>query len=446
MSEFIEKNSTNSIKDLITLVEIPTVTARGGENSKAILTELTRMFGNTGFEINIIETQGQPVFTAILDNKRTTTLLFYDHYDVQPEDPIKKWTSPPYKPEIREGKIFGRGVADNKGEIVTRLWAIKMMQDLGKEIPVNIKFVIEGEEEVSSPNLPDFVNDNRDLISADACIWEFGGTNAAGKQEIWAGVKGICYVQLKTETGTKDLHSALGAIIPNSANHLVAALASLRDDKTDRIMIDNYYDTVLEPTADQIEDISKIEIDEESLKSIWGIKGFIHESSGLELLKKYYFNPTCTICGIWSGWQGIGGKTVLPAIARAKIDFRLVPDQTPDTVIKLLKDHFDKNGFDIEIEWHEGYPPAYTPLNSPFVRIVKEVVSEVYNHEPVIHPWSPGSGPLYLFSDLMPVLSIGVGNKGSNAHSPDENINLGDFKQGQLCIARLLQRMPEINQ
>ncbi|MFW9997804.1 MAG: M20/M25/M40 family metallo-hydrolase [Candidatus Odinarchaeota archaeon] len=441
MKQIVDKSIKDAITDLFKLVEIPTVTAKGGDSTPAILQELNRIFNALDFETSIVETPGQPVFTAFLDNKKPKTLLFYNHYDVQPAEPLDKWTSPPFQPEVRNGKIFGRGIADNKGEIIVRAYAIKMLQELRIEIPVNIKFVIEGEEEVSSPNLPLFVDKHRNFLAADACIWEFGGKNISGRQQIWAGVKGICYVQLKTTGPKKDLHSAFGAIVPNPANHLVAALASLRDDLTDKILIENYYDPVINPSEDLLKALEDIEFNEEKYKVEWGIDTFLKGNTGKELLMSYYFNPTCTVCGIWSGWQGEGGKTVLPAVAQAKIDFRLVPNQTPDRVIALLQAHFKKHRFNVEIEWFEGSPPAYTPLNDPFVKLLREVMRDVYNHDPIIHPWSAGSGPLYLFSDLMPVLSVGVGNASSNVHGPDENIEVEDFKTGQLCIANLILKM-----
>ena len=453
MQNYVEENFDQAIEDLFKLIRIPTVTAKGGENSKLAISELTRIFSPLGFTTAAVETKGgkgQPVFTAVLDSNKPKTLLFYDHYDVQPAEPFDLWTSPPFEPEIREGKIYGRGVADNKGHLISRVYAVKMLQKLRgeRDLPVNVKFVVEGEEEVSSPNLGGFVEQNHDFLFADqtSCIWEFGGKNASGFQEIWAGVKGICYVQLKTmgkNFPKKDLHSAYGAVVENPANHLVAALASLRDDKTDRILIRDYYDTIIPPSEELLQTISRIEkeFDEEKLKEVLGVQEFIQGLTGMDMLKKYYLNPTCTICGIWAGWQGEGGKTVLPAEAHAKLDFRLVPKQTPKDVINKLRNHFREQRFNVEIEWYEGYPAAFTPLSDPFVQTVKEAMIEVYNHEPILHPWSPGSGPLHLFSDYIPVLSIGVGNAESNAHSPNENIEVEDFKLGQICIARLMEKM-----
>ncbi len=447
LEDFAEKNLDNALEDLFKLTRIPTVTAKGGEHSSEAIAVLTKIFNGLDFKCSVNETKGEPVFTSTLDVNKPKTLLFYDHYDVQPAEPFDQWKSPPFDPEIREEKIYGRGVADNKGNIIARAYAVKMIQELRGELPVNVKFVIEGEEEVSSPNLKEYVDTHHDYLFSDqtSCIWEFGGTNTLGLQEIWAGVKGICYVQIKTTGPKRDLHSAYGAVVENPANHLVAALASLRNDQTDEILIENYYDPIITPSEEVLTAISKIKdiMDEEKQKEQLGIKKFIGGLHGEELLKKYYLGPTCTICGIWSGWQEEGGKTVLPAEAHAKLDFRLVPNQTPEDVIQMLRDHFKKKNFNVEIEWFEGYRPAFTPLSVPFVELLKEAMVEVYGHEPIIHPWSPGSGPLYLFADHMPVLSIGVGNAGSRAHAPNENIKVEDFKQGQVCIARLMEKMAE---
>jgi acetylornithine deacetylase/succinyl-diaminopimelate desuccinylase-like protein len=444
MANFVEQNLDKSLDNLFQLIKLPTVTAKGGDFSEPALSELERIFTQLGFSIQIHETKGQPIFTAELNNNCKNTLMFYDHYDVQPAEPLDLWNSPPFEPEVRDGRIWGRGAADNKGEIIVRASAINMLQELRGNIPINIRFIIEGEEETSSPNLGEFTVKNENFFhNVQGCIWEFGGTNASGIQEIYAGVKGICYVQLKTTGPKKDLHSALGAIIDNPANHLIAALASLRDDKTDQILLPDHYVNVIKITPEMKEAVKKASqfFDEDKQKQQWGIDSYMHNLTGYNLHSKYYFSPTCTICGIWSGWQGVGGKTVLPATAHAKLDFRLVPNQKPEDVISSLKQHFNRNNFDVEIEWWEGYSPAYTPLTEPFVTTVKNTIQEVYQHEPIIHPWSAGSGPLYLFSDHVPVLSIGVGNAGSNAHSPNENIILDDFKQGQICIARLIEAM-----
>jgi acetylornithine deacetylase/succinyl-diaminopimelate desuccinylase-like protein len=447
LEKFAEENLDNAFEDLFKLTRIPTVTAKGGEYSSDAIAELNRIFRQLDFETDVSKTKGEPVFTSVSKTDKPKTILFYDHYDVQPAEPFDQWKSPPFEPEIREEKIYGRGIADNKGNIITRIHAVKMIQELRGELPVNVKFIIEGEEEVSSPNLKEYVDSHHEFLFSDhtSCIWEFGGSNTQGIQEIWAGVKGICYVQLKTTGPIRDLHSAYGAIVENPANHLVAALASLRNDHSDKILIENYYKPISAPSKEVLEAISKLKntLDEDKQKEQLGVQKFIGNLQGEELLKKYYLSPTCTICGIWSGWQGEGGKTVLPAEAHAKLDFRLVPNQTPEDVIQMLRGHFKKYNFNVEIEWFEGYRPAFTPLSVPFVALLKEVMLEVYGHEPLIHPWSPGSGPLYLFADHIPVLSIGVGNAGSRAHAPNENINVGDFKQGQVCIARLIEKLAE---
>ncbi|MFX0092365.1 MAG: M20/M25/M40 family metallo-hydrolase [Candidatus Hodarchaeota archaeon] len=442
MRNFVDEHTDNAIQDLFKLLKIPTVSAKGREHTPAILAELNRIFADLGFETNVFRTKGDSVFTAVLDNQKPKTLLFYNHFDVQPAEPLEKWFSPPFEPQIRDGKIYARGVADNKGDIITRVYAIKMLQDLQGELPVNIKFLIEGEEETGSQNLPEFEEKQPDFIkTADACIWECGGKNASQRQEIWAGMKGILYVQLKTSGSKKDLHSALNAIIENPAEHLVSVLASLKDDKTDRILIPGFYEDVLPPSEELLRTIDGIEMDLEKQKAQWGVKELKGGTDRTKVLRNYYLNPTCNICGIWSGWQGSGAKTVLPAEAHAKMDFRLVPKQNSEDILQKLRRYLANQKYEIEIEWAEGYSPGHTPLSDPFVSLLKTCMTEVYAHEPIVHPWNPGSGPIYLFTNQLPVLSIGVGNAGSSAHGPNENIEIGDFKLGQICIARVIERM-----
>ena len=274
------------------------------------------------------------------------TLLFYNHYDVQPPEPLELWTSPPFQPEIRDGKLFARGASDDKGHIICRLAAIDAFLEVDGELPCNVKFVIEGEEETASTHLHEFILDHLDLLKSDACIWEFGGVDHEGIPIQYAGLRGICYVELSVRTATQDAHSGLGgSIFPNAAWRLTWALNSLKGPD-ERIRIPGFYDRVLPPTAHELELLSKLPDPAERYKAntAWmglsrGLKG------GLELEREAIFSPTCTICGISSGYEGPGTKTVQPSTAMAKVDFRLVPNQDPEEILLLLRNHLDEQGF-----------------------------------------------------------------------------------------------------
>jgi acetylornithine deacetylase/succinyl-diaminopimelate desuccinylase-like protein len=311
-------------------------------------------------------------------------------------------------------------------------------------LPCNVKFIIEGEEEIGSPNLPEFIKENADELAGDACIWEFGGVDHEGAPVQVAGLRGICYVELSVETATQDAHSGLGgSIFPNAAWRLIWALNSLKDSD-ELIHIPGFYDRVVPPTELDLELLAKLPDSAEEYRRRYGIQSFVKGlTGGLELERETIFSPTCTICGLTSGYQGEGTKTVLPAKARAKVDFRLVPDQDPDEVLLLLSNHLDEGGFrDIEINYLAGEHPARTDPNDPFLKLVVETARDVYGEPQRIIPMSGGSGPNHPFiHDLkVPVATAGVGYPGSNVHAPNENMDIENFIAGVRHTIRIMER------
>ncbi len=439
---FIDAHLDSSLRDLSRLIKLPSVAAKG-EHMESTAQIVAEMLREAGLETEIHETSGCPVVTGEIDVGAERTLLCYDHYDVQPAEPFDLWESPPFEMSIRDDRIYGRGVADNKGDLVTRIWAIKAFQETDTEIPVNIKFVVEGEEEVSSPHLHEFVEGNREWLKADGGIWEFGGSGIDGRQEAWLGLKGILYVQLEVEALSHDAHSSLGCVLPSAAYRLVWALSSLKG-ADEHIMIDGFYDDIKPLTDAEQQALSLIEMREEDVKKHYGIDSFILNLEGDALKEVYYNGPTCNICGVDTGYQGEGSKTVLPAKATAKLDFRLVEGMKPDVVLKGLRAHLDNLDFsDVKIAWHDGYPAAKTPVDHPFVEVVSRANEAVYGHKLVIQPTSPGSGPLYLFDGLVPMVSIGCGDFESRAHSPNETILVDNFANATKRMAVLISMMAD---
>src|SRR2546428_925473 len=257
------------------------------------------------------------------------TLLVYNHYDVQPPDPLDEWETPPFEPTERDGYLFGRGVSDNKGNLMARLQAIEAYRATIGELPLRVRVLYEGEEESGSAHLAAFVERFEDQIKADGCIWEAGYKDAAGRPTISCGLKGIAYVELRVRGASKDAHSSLATIVPNPAWRLVWALATLKNER-DEITIDGFMDRVRPPTPLELQALETLPFDEPGMLRIHGIKRFVRGLSGVELKKKHFFEPTCTICGIVSGYTGAGSKTVLPAGASAEIHFRLRPRPTSD--------------------------------------------------------------------------------------------------------------------
>ncbi|UCE09262.1 MAG: M20/M25/M40 family metallo-hydrolase [Candidatus Thorarchaeota archaeon] len=437
---YIDKSVDEYLEELKRLCSIPSVSAKGDHLEEAAHA-VASIMDSIGMRTELHETTGAPVLTSWLDVDAKHTLLFYNHYDVQPAEPFDLWETPPFEPDIRNGRIFARGVADNKGDIVSRIWAIKSFLESDKEIPVNIKFVVEGEEEVSSPHLHEFVEKNKEFLRADGGIWEFGGAGIDGIQDAWLGLKGILYVQLELETLSHDAHSAYACYLPSAPYRLIWALNSLKD-KTGKVQIDGFYERVRPLSDKEKQALSEIDLREEDLQEFYGITKFLDDMKGDELKEAYYNAPTCNICGIDSGYTGEGSKTVLPAKAMAKIDFRLVEEMDLGDILGKLRHHLDSEGFnDVKIAWHKGYPAAKTPIDHPFVEIVKKSNKAVFGHELRIQPTSPGSGPLYLFKDLVPMVSIGCSDFDSRAHSPNESMPIDNFVLGTKRLVVIMDEM-----
>ncbi len=435
--ENIDGRKQESQNILFDLLRIPSVAAKNTGHDEAI-TYLSKIFGEAGFDYFIGETPTKPVFCAEMNVGADKTLLFYDHYDVQPEDPLELWESPPFEPTIRDGKIFARGVTDNKNEIVCRLQAIKAYNEIYDKPPINIKFLIEGEEEIGSPNLPYFIKNNRDFaLNADGIIWEFGGKTKEGIQQIYLGVKGILYMHFKTKTIGKDVHSGYTQFVDNAAYELVWALSQLKN-RDDVVLVQGFYDNIPEPTADELKEIEEFDLKEEEMKETFGIEEFRKGLSGLDMKRKYFLEPTLNICGIWSGYQGEGSKTVTPNEAFAKVDCRLVPGQDATDIVSKIEAHLDALQLNhIQISSWDGYPAAKTKSTDPFAQAIIQTFRDVYKNEPIVWPLVGGSGPMYLFENV-PCVSIGTGHPDGNAHAPNENLIIEDWIQGMKTIATLI--------
>ncbi len=443
---YLENNLEKSIDELSRYCKQPSVSAQQlGLNECAELT--AGLLKKRGFSVEIIKTGGAPVVIAEKAGKSNRTILFYNHYDVQPAEPLELWDTPPFEPSLRDGKLFARGVSDDKGHLVSRLFAIDALMDANGELPCTIKFCVEGEEETSSVHLHDFMEENHQKLTADACIWEFGGVDHREVPMQYLGLRGICYVELKVRTAGVDVHSGLGgSIFPNAAWRLVWALRSIKGND-EKIHLPGFYDSVKPPTKKDIELMSLMPDLAEEYKERYGVKKFLDGlEGGTELNIAESLRPTCTICGLTAGYQGKGSKTVQPCVASAKVDFRLVPDQTPALVFSQLRKHLDANGFDdVEIELLGGESPAKTDPDDPFVRLVDITAQEVYGKPMQIVPLSGGSGPNHLFAEKLhfPIVTAGIGYPGSNAHAPNENIRLDLYLKGAQHIARILTAFGE---
>ena len=435
----IDADKEGSISMLVDLVSHPSVSATG-EGIRECAGLVERILWDLGAEPRTFDVgEGSPIIAGEIRSRRNPkkTVLFYNHYDVQPPEPLELWESPPFKPSVRDGKLYGRGAADDKGELAGRINLTKAFLDAWGDLPCNFKFLIEGEEEVGSVHLPKYLKRFPQLFKADSVIWEFGGVNPKELPNVILGVKGIFYVQLTATNASRDAHSSLGAIVENPAWRLVGALGTIK--RGDKILIPGWYDDVRNLTTRERQLVRDQPYEAGAVKKDLGIKEFIGgmgvEEAKLALVGK----PTCTICGLHSGYTGVGSKTVLPKEAFAKIDFRLVPDQDPDDLRAKLARHLARQGYgDIKITYSEGERAKRTSYEEPIASAAMEAAEEVYSAKPVVTVSSAATGPMYLFE--APCVAIGGGYSFSHQHSPNENLRLDLFVKGMKWVASTVNR------
>jgi acetylornithine deacetylase/succinyl-diaminopimelate desuccinylase-like protein len=393
--------------------------------------------------VEVHPTAGSPVIVAERAGRSDRTLLIYNHYDVQPAEPLELWNSPPFEATIRDGKVFGRGVSDDKGHITSRLLALDAFLAVQGELPCRVKFVIEGEEEVGSVHLPEFVHAQRERLAADACLWEFGSVDHREVPILFAGLRGLTYVELSVETAKVDAHSGIGgSIFPNAAWRLTWALAWIKGPDG-RIRIPGFYDRVRAPSARDRELIAALPEMADDYRRRFGVKEFLGGLTGGEALRvAEVFEPTCTICGLTSGYQGPGSKTVLPARASAKVDFRLVPDQEPAEIRALLRKHLDAGGFtDVQVADLGGEAPGRSDPDHPFLKLAAETATPVYGVPMQVAPMIGGSGPNHAFIHELNVAIVcaGLGYPDTRAHAPDENFRIDLYVKHAKHVVRLME-------
>ena len=373
--------------------------------------------------------------------------VVYGHYDVAPVGQLTEWTSGPFAPSIVDGKLYARGAANSKGDLVARLAAVEAYQKSFGKLPVCLRLIVEGEAGVGSPSLYRFAEANRDLLAAEGCIWEEGYKDTQERFVISLGFKGITFLELRVHGARTELHSKWGAIVQNPAWRLVQALSTITSPKG-VITIDGFSSHIAPISTEDAEALKEIQLDEAGLKREFRIGGWLRGMRGPSLVKELIFGATCTICGIQTGHTEAGPKTVLPSYAMARLDFRLVPDLTPQLVVELLRKHLDARGFkDIEIIELGSAPVTKSSRDSLVARAAIESAPEIYGAPPVVFPIDPASGPVGTIcgatDPAMPVVSFGTSYAGSNPHGPDENIRIEDFIQAIKYFGRVIHHLGE---
>lgn len=439
-SSYVKRNSERFIGDLKELCRQPSVSAKD-DGVEECANLVKGMLEDVGISARIIRIKnGKPVvYGEIKSEESKRTLAFYNHYDVQPPEPLEKWLFPPFSAEVHDNKIFARGVADNKGNLVARLKAVEAIVSVMDSSPVTLKFVVEGEEEIGSPTLPLFIKKNRAMLNADGCLWEGARKDSYDRPVICLGSKGILHMELRAKGPERDLHSRWAPIVSNPAWRLILALATIVD-ADERIVIDGFYDDVLKPTVEEQRMLTHVSEDENKLKEILGVKSFLRESTGPELGKDLLFEPSCTVYAVNSGYPD--GKTILPCEATARIHFRLVMRQKPGEVFEKVKRHLAEKGFsDIAVRKVGEMEPTKTSVDEYVTTIGIRAARQVYKTNPVVHPTAPGASPMYYFNNWLKIPTIsacGVGYAGSNVHAPNENIGVQDYIEGIKFLTRFI--------
>jgi acetylornithine deacetylase/succinyl-diaminopimelate desuccinylase-like protein len=437
----IETYAENKLPELFDYLRIPSISAQNKGIEQTVNWIITKLK-----ELNAIkiekwnENGGNPVIFAEFKGSSEQTVLFYNHYDVQPPEPLNEWQTDPFEPTVEDGKLYARGVCDDKGELMARLSLISYFNKNGG-LPVNVKFLIEGEEEIGSPHVEKYVHDHATQLKADECIWEGGGKDEHDNFQIICGLKGIAAFDLEVTTAKKDLHSSLATFADNAAWRLVEALASLKG-KDGRILVKGFYDDVLSLDESTKAAIRKIDFDREKMEENYGLLTSALATGTAESLIN---GNTITINGLISGYQGDGSKTIIPSKAVAKLDCRLVPNQNPKKICQLIQEQLIKNGFgDVKVKTGHGEYAFRTGLDNSFVRLCKRIGDEVYGkNKCLIIPNMPGSGPAQQFASELkvPIVMVGIHYAGSGPHSPNENIRLADYRQGVFYLYKVLREL-----
>ncbi len=448
---YLRERRDEHLRQLMDFLRIPSVSALSEHRSDVrraaewLAAELRRIGLN---RVEVMETGGHPVvYAERLDNPGGPTALIYGHYDVQPVDPIELWTTPPFEPDIRDGKLYARGASDDKGQVFMHLKVIEALLAAEGRLPVNVKLLIEGEEEVGSENLERFIAAHRDLLKADVVVISDTALYARGVPSLTYALRGLAALEVHVIGAKGDLHSgAFGGAAPNAAQALVQLLATLHRPEGG-VAVAGFYDQVRPLTPEEREGFAALGFDEEKLKADLGVDALPGEP-GYTALERLWARPTLEINGIFGGFQGEGTKTVIPARAGAKITCRLVPDQDPERVLDAIEAHLKAHcpaGVRLEIRRMGGTPAAITPIDHPAIRAAMQALSDAYGAEARFIR-TGGSIPVVgTFGAVLgtPCVLMGFSLEEENFHAPDEHFHLENFDLGMRALTRFWHYLAE---
>jgi len=446
---FIDNHMNDLLKDLQTLIKQPSISAKneGIEECAVLVAKMLKKAGVSSEILRLNKTAAPLVFGEIKSKSNPSkTLLFYNHYDVQPIEPLEEWNDPPFSGKIIGNKIFGRGASDDKGELITRIKAVESYVKEYKDVPCNIKFCIEGEEENGSENIAGYLKKFKKKFSCDGVIWEFGYVDTKNRPIVGLGMKGLLYVELTAKESVRDAHSSFATIIKNPAWRLIDVLKTFRNSDG-KILIGGWHDDILPLSKSDLKIIRKEPFDVSDFKKEYGIKEFVGDKNAFEAKKALVAGPTCNIAGIESGYTGDGAKTVLPSSAKVKIDFRLVPNMDPKKQVRLLKQHLKRNGFnDISIKVLNAEAAARTSIDEEIVDVVCNSAKQIFG-DYILNVSNAGTGPMHAFVQELhaPCISIGSSYIFCRMHSPNEFAKIDLLNKTTKCLCLLIENFSRSN-
>ncbi len=449
--EYLEQEGNRFEDELCDLLRIPSVSAdsRHKADVRRAGEWVANQFRQLDFATEVFETAGHPiVFSQSPEIPGAPTALVYGHYDVQPPDPLDEWISPPFEPTRRDGNLYARGATDDKGQMFTHVKSAEAWVRTHGKLPLNLKYLIEGEEEIGSAHLESFIAGHKDLLACNCVVISDTSQFGPGQPAITYGLKGIAYYELRLFGPKQDLHSGtFGGAVTNPANTLARMLASLVDGQG-RIQVPGFYDDVIPLAEDERRSFAELPFSDADFMQQLNVDGLTGEV-GYTTLERRWARPTCDVNGLWSGYQGEGAKTVLPAKAGAKFSFRLVPDQDPKKLTASLKAHLEgmlPPGIRMELIDFHGAPGVVVNRHSPYVQAAARAIERGFGKQPVFIR-EGGSIPVVLtFHQLLKAdtLLLGWGLNDDNPHSPNEKFHLADFHRGIKASAYLWKELGEL--
>lgn len=451
VQSFIETNRKDFKEQLFDFLRIPSISTSSAHSDHVreaagfLLDQLKALDIDRA---ELFETEGNPiVYGELTTDASKPTVLVYGHYDVQPPDPEELWDTPPFKPTVRDGDIYARGASDDKGQSFTHVKAVESFIKSGTEFPVNVKFIFEGEEEIGSPHLIPFIKEHKDLLDCDMVLISDTAMFAEDTPSITYGLRGLAYMEIEVKGPNRDLHSGVyGGAVENPANALCEIISKLKDDNG-TIQIPGFYDDVKELSDEEREAYKKLPFDVEEYKNNLGLEE-VKGEKGYGTLERVSARPSLDVNGLWSGYQGEGAKTVLPAKAGAKVSMRLVPDQDPDQIAKLFKDYVESLASDavmVTVSEHHGGHPSLTDLSFYGLKAAARAFEEIYEKEPL---FTREGGSIPIVADFQKVLGVqsilmGFGLNSDAIHSPNEKFALKDFYRGIKTSAKFFEVLPD---